>query len=379
MIKRIERNADIITGKKDLEHLYSFPAFPVFMGCTTAPKADDIVSDMSFWISRSSGMIQLNPLLPLDVLYPEAHGAGCVGTSWAKHHKALADFLGNLNPISVLEIGGAHGILATNYQLIKKIPWTILEPNPTPIHECEALIIKGFFDENFKCTDEVDTVVHSHVFEHIYNPDLFVKHLSDFLTTGKKLIFSVPNMRVMLERKYTNCLNFEHTIYLSEEYIDYLLVKHGFVICDKKYFLDDHSIFYSAIRTHKIIPAQLSVNLYDINKKKYLDYVEYHVKLVKNINQQLNTETKSRVFLFGAHVQAQYLIGFGLDLSKVDAILDNDVQKSGKRLYGTDKKVASPSILHGLEAPVVIIRAGTFTDEIVAQIKIINSTTQFIV
>jgi hypothetical protein len=379
MINRIERNADIITGSEDLEHLYSFQNFPVFMGCTTAPKANDTVFDMSFWISRSSGMIQLNPLLPLDVLYPEAHGAGCVGASWAKHHQALADFLGNLNPTSVLEIGGAHGILATNYQLIKKIPWTILEPNPTPIDECEARIIKGFFDENFKCTDDVDAIVHSHVFEHIYNPDMFVKHLADFLPTGKRLVFSVPNMRIMLQRKYTNCLNFEHTAYLSEQYIDYLLVKHGFVICEKKYFLDDHSVFYSAIRSDKAIPVKLSSELYNVNKNLYLDYIEFHERLVNNINQQLQAKTKSKIFLFGAHVQAQYLIGFGLDLSKVDVILDNDPQKIGKRLYGTDKIVASPSILQGMEAPVVIIRAGTFTDEIVAQIKGINLTTQFII
>lgn len=51
------------------------------MGTSVASRAQDLVSDMSFWISRSSGMIQLNPLLPLDVLYPEAHGAGLVGGS----------------------------------------------------------------------------------------------------------------------------------------------------------------------------------------------------------------------------------------------------------------------------------------------------------
>ena len=55
-------------------------------------------------------------------------------------------------------------------------------------------------------------------------------------------------MRVMLERQYTNCLNFEHTIYLAENYIDTLLTYHGFEIVEKKNFLDDHSIFYAAIK-----------------------------------------------------------------------------------------------------------------------------------
>jgi SAM-dependent methyltransferase len=375
---KIERNADVITGSEDLEQLYTFRNFPVFMGCTTAPQATDAVADMSFGISRSSGMIQLNPLLPLDVLYPEAHGAGCVGASWAAHHQAFADFIGKYNPSSVLEIGGAHGILATNYQAKERLPWTILEPNPTPIKECEANIIKGFFDENFRFAGDVDAIVHSHVFEHMYAPELFVKHLSDFLKPGKKLIFSVPNMRVMLERKYTNCLNFEHTIYLSEDYIEYLLAKYGFRVLERQYFLDDHSVFYSAIRDIETESTELPVNLYRINKKLYFEYLQFHEKLVAEINKQLIKIENSRTFLFGAHVQAQYLIGFGLNLDKIEAILDNDINKQGKRLFGTNKLVAEPSILGGLESPTVILRAGTFTNEVVAQIKSINSTTLFI-
>jgi hypothetical protein len=375
---KIERNADIITGSEDLEHLYTFRNFPVFMGCTDTLQTSDMVAEMSFWISRSSGMIQLNPLLPLDILYPEAHGAGLVGASWATHHQIFADFIGKYNPSSVLEIGGAHGVLATKYLAKKKLPWTILEPNPTPIEGCEAQIIKGFFDDNFRFTGDVDAIVHSHVFEHIYDPDIFVNHLAGFLKLGQKLIFSVPNMRVMLERKYTNCLNFEHTVYLSEDYIEHLLAKHGFRLLSREYFLDDHSIFYSFARATETVPTALPADLYSINKKLYLTYIQFHEKLVSDINQQLATTENGRIFLFGAHVQAQYLIGFGLNLPRIEAILDNDSNKQGKRLFGTDKIVASPSILGNLVSPTVIVRAGTFTSEVVAQIKSINPTTRLI-
>ena len=349
---RIERNADVITGMEDLELLYTFRNFPVFMGCSTTPASNDLMADMNFWISPSSGMIQLNPLLPLDVLYPEAHGAGCIGNLWAMHHQALAKFIEKFDPSSVLEIGGAHGILATNYQNIKSISWTILEPNPTPIDKCKAQIIKGFFDKDFKFLGDVDVIVHSHVLEHIYNPDLFVGYCSKFLKIGKKLIFSVPNMRVMLERKYTNCLNFEHTYYLSEDYIEILAAKYGFMVLEKKYFLDDHSIFYAMERCEAVNLIKPLTNLYEINKKLYLDYIELHVKLVVDINRQLAAAGGRDIFLFGAHVQAQYLIGFGLDIQKVNAILDNDSTKHGKRLFGTTKQVACPSVLRDKKNPI---------------------------
>lgn len=374
---KIERNADVITGFRDLEPLYTFRNFPVFMGCSNAPQNEDLLADMSFWISRSSGMIQLNPLLPLDVLYPESHGSGCVGNSWEKHHQALADFIGKADPMAVLEIGGAHGILATKYQNRKSIPWTILEPNPTPIEGCKAQFIKVFFDERFILKDSIDTIIHSHVFEHSYNPASFVERLANFLRDGNKLIFSVPNMQVMLERKYTNCINFEHTVLLSEVYIDFLLARYGFRVIEKQYFLDDHSIFYSAVRDGATKSIQLPEGLYQSNRSLYLDYVRFHEDLVADINRQLDQEAES-VFLFGAHVQAQYLIGFGLDLTKINAILDNDRNKQGKRCYGTNKSVLSPSVLGGVRDPIVILRAGTFADEIVAQIKEINPRTRFV-
>ena len=374
---KIDRNADVISGSEDLELLYSFRKFPVFMGCTSAPQNEDIVFDMSFWISPSSGMIQLNPLLPLDVLYPEAHGAGMVGNLWAKHHQALADFIYKFNPASVLEVGGGHGILATNYQKIKSIPWVILEPNPTPISECKAEIIRGFFDENFQYRGQVDAIVHSHLFEHIYNPNIFVKNISKFLKVGGKLIFSIPNMRVMLERKFTNCLNFEHTIYLSDVYVENLLAKHGFRILEKKLYLDDHSIFYASVRDDNAEVPELAPTLYESNKSLYLNYVKFHEELVAKINLKLSGKDDS-IFLFGAHVQAQYLLSFGLDASKIEAILDNDSKKHGKRLYGTNKLVSGPEVLRNISNPIVIIRAGTFTNEIVSQIKNINPTTRFI-
>ena len=97
-----------------------------------------------------------------------------------------------------------------------------------------------------------DVVVHSHVFEHIYEPDRFMSHLAGFMPEGKSLVFSLPNMQAMMERKYTNCINFEHTVLLTEPYVEHLLAKHGFRLQKKSYFMDDHSIFYAAVRDRSV-------------------------------------------------------------------------------------------------------------------------------
>ena len=365
-MKLIPRDTDVILGGSDLEPLYKFVRFPVFMGCTVSPQGTDLLSDMAWSISRTSGAIQLNPVLPLEAIYPEAHGSGCVGRLWEVHHKSFALFVSRFGPNGVLEIGGAHGILSREFaELNPSVSWTIVEPNPMPVDGVTAKFIKGFFDEKFSLEFPIDTVVHSHVFEHVYDPVVFVKHISAFLEPGKHLVFSLPNMEEMLRRKYNNCINFEHTIFLTEPYVEYLLQSYGFRLIEKEYFLDDHSLFYAYVRDPQVRPTELPASLYERNKRLYLDYVGYHEALIKDLNEKIsNLSPDQDLYLFGAHVFAQYLIGFGLNTSRIKYILDNDPSKQGKRLYGTSLEVASPRILREVENPVVILKAGVYNNEI---------------
>lgn len=313
-----------ITGSNDMEHLHTFKNFPVFMGCTNQDKKDDILHDMSWSISKSSGIIQLDELLPLDILYPEAHGAGIIGDLWLKHHLQFAEFISNYSPKSVIEIGGGSGILSKEYQKNNDIEWTIVEPNPTPIDGVKAKFVKCFFDEKFKFNHEYDAILHSHVFEHIYHPNIFVKHIANFL--------------------------------------------------------DDHSIFYSFIKSEKSASqiTRLDKNLYKKNKDLYLEYLCYHKKLVTKINKQIESSNKD-IFLFGAHVFTQYLISFGLDVNKIKLILDNNPDKQGKRLYGTDLFVASPKVLKDNNNSSVILRSGVFNKEIKDDIlNNINKNIEFL-
>ena len=377
----ILRDQDVILSLNDLELLHQFRKFPVFMGTVDHDASQDLFSDMNWFISKNSGAIQLNPLLPLDVLYQEAHGSGCIGGLWMRHHKCFADFIRQYNPSSVLEIGGAHGILSKYYhEHVPDTRWTIIEPNPTPGLDIKARFIKGFFDDNFKLDEPVDAVIHSHVFEHVYDPKLFTEHISGFLPDGRLLIFSLPNMAEMLKRRYTNCINFEHTVLLTEPYIEFLLSQYGFRILEQKYFLEDHSIFYACIRDKTVTPSQLPDGLYELNKATYLNYVSYHDELIKQINSKIhNIGADQKLYLFGAHVFAQYLIAFGLDVNRIECILDNDPNKQGKRLYGTSLYVAPPKVIQHDVNPVVILKAGVYNQEIQNQIiSEVNPNTIFL-
>lgn len=371
------RTSSVIDGSEDLETLQHLKDFPVFMGCVDHSRDQDLFADQIWDICRKTGVIQLQRLIPLDVLYQAQH-AGAVGAIWMQHHAEFAGFLHRFSPHQVLEIGGAHGILSIEYSNLAKISWTILEPNPAPVTGCEAKFIRGFFGTDFEYEETFDTLVHSHVFEHIYEPARFVEKLSSFMPPGKKLVFSVPNMKEMLARKYTNGINFEHSVFLAEEYIEFLLARNGFRLLEKQYFLPDHSIFYAAVRDSNVPPYELPGDLYQRNKNSFNEYVQYHIDLVQDLNHQINSTT-SPIYLFGAHVFSQYLIACGLDIERVVCLLDNDGNKQGHRLYGTPLSVESPRILQTVDSPLVILKAGVYNDEIKEDIlKNYNSNTQFI-
>lgn len=372
----IQRKQDIITGNEDLEYLYTFRDFPVFMGCVTGDSTMDLRRDLNFYISRSSGMIQIDPLLPLEVVYQSEHSSGTTGPSWMQHHESLAKFIHKYRPKKVFEIGGLHGILSRcYYDLDKDIDWTILEPNPIPIEDLKAKIIKGFFQSSEDIPLDVDMLVHSHVIEHIYNPSKFFKDLSS-LPTGIRMCFSMPNLKRHMSKNIINVMNFEHTYLCSEEFIDWFLETGGFEILEKIEYQEDHSVFYSTVKIND--PKQIFYpNFYEENKRLFLNYVEYHKKLVDHAN----TESKkySRVFLFGAHAFCHALQTFGLDNSKIICLLDNSDSKHGKRLYGTDFNIQSPKILKNEDAPAVILPTSVYSKEIKEDIlNNINPRTVFI-
>lgn len=359
----IERNADIVTGNEDLELIYSFKDFPVFMGCVDQPQSKDLVNDMNIYISKSSGMLQLNPVLPLEIVYQTEHNPGTTGKAWEDHHRSFAEFISQFGSNSVFEIGGAHGQLSEFYADINPgASWTIIEPNPVPVENLRATMITGFFTDINQIPAGVDTVVHSHVYEHVYEPKDFTNKLSH-LAVGTKVCFSVPALKAHLRNQFTNTLNFEHTYLCTEEFIEWFIACHGFDLLDRQYYGDDHSIFYACVRSDRDVQFWSNPEMYDENINMWNTYIEYHEKMIRDINSKIES-APGKVYLFGAHVFSQFLLSFGLNRSKIECIIDNSKLKQSKRLYGTDLTVKSPTVLADDANPTVILRTGVFNAEI---------------
>ena len=80
--------------------------------------------------------------------------------------------------------------------------------------------IMAIIEENIS---SVELFIHSHLLEHVYDPLDFLNLIHKYLKKDGLHIFSVPNMKKMIESGYPNAMNFEHPFFLEEDLIDKLL------------------------------------------------------------------------------------------------------------------------------------------------------------
>jgi hypothetical protein len=319
------------------------------------------MSKKTWLICDSCGAIQIGEIFPTSHLYSRSHGSGLTGETWRQHHKLLAKIIASSGCRRVLEIGGGHGILSRLATEIKPATqWTIVDPTADQRSIAHATVISDFFDEQ-KITLQCDAVVHSHFLEHAHDPVRVLSGIWQILPAGGRHVFSIPDMRAMLERVQTNCITFEHTYMLDSETFDSALLRAGFEIISKTKFSDGHSVMYDTrkIEADKLVLAG-SVSDSQILASRYF---EHHKKDALAINSAVNL-WDGDVYLFGAHVFSQSILSFGVNERAITGVLDNNLSKSGLRLYGTGLIVSGAQSISKARNPLVVLRAGSYNREI---------------
>lgn len=364
------RSKSLLTNKPHLEHLVTFNQFPVFIGCTDKPAKDDLFSDMIWDICQDTGMIQLRQLIPLDILYSGYHSEA-IGGIWDEHHHALSKLVAEYAGDNILEIGGSNAKLAKySFLLNSALQWSIIEPNPMSENSGHPNITikKAYFDASTSLVN-INTLVHSHVLEHLYDPLSLLKIASENLALGSMHIFSIPNLYQYLKNKFINTLNFEHTCFLTDTMVDELLACYGFEIIEKKFF-HDHSIMYVTKKIGPITEITTS-NHYSEHQAMYQEFVSTYDNEIEQLNKKID-DHDGDIYLFGAHVFSQFLLNRGINENKIRAILDNSPNKTEKRLYGSTLTVELPSAITKTDNPAVILKAGNYQEEIKQQLLSLN-------
>lgn len=348
----------VLSGS-ELTEIFKFKNFPIRMGKS---QRDDIKTDMIFSVS-DCGLVQLQHLICPELLYTDFHNPGAMGSIWEEHHKKFSSFISPNKTAKILEIGGSSGSLANFF---RDYNWSIIDPDENI--KCEANHIKGFF-ETYDFSNQYDTIIHSHTLEHVYDPKLFLTKIRNLLSDDGLMYISIPNMHHWLQNYYPNTLHFEHTYYLDFSVLKNLLSLTGFIV--KNYEISDHSIFVSCFKS----TIDNTINDFSYSKILFFNYINHLKHELYKINEIIKD---TPVFLFGANIFSQILINLGLPEDQIINIIDNDATKQNNCLYGTNIKVVSPDILSQYSNPLVIVKAGVYSNEISAQLSAINPNLKLI-
>ena len=345
------------------------------MGTTDKGQAEDLKVDMIFSQCKECGIVQLEELVPLDVLYRDAHN-NSIGKVWQRHHLEFANFIKKYASGDVVEVGGAHLTLANHLIESEDISTvTVFDANLSAYNNTprDGVFLKEqFFDSN-SVTSKPSAIIHSHVIEHLYDPLVEIKKMSDLLDDGGYMFVSAPVIDKMMNDGFTNAMNLEHTYGLSKCLLRRIMKYANLKIIEEKEF-NKHCVFIVAIKSDNTVEQ----NKYKQDPSYFYNFISNKKLEVESIKKEL-ASPKSDTFIFGAHIFTQFLLNFGLEENSFSCVLDNDRKKQESRLYGTGLFVKSPEVLRNIDNPTVVLKAGQYTEEIMTDIvNNINSNTRFI-
>jgi SAM-dependent methyltransferase len=347
---------------RKIEH---FPAVPL---CTDQPTDQDKLGPLDIVVCRGCGMVQLQSLMPLEVIYEFPHSEG-LGKVWGEHYVEFEQFIRAHRSLSsshqTLEVGAGKGQIAQIFA--KECKLSIIEPNYSgPSEEIE--VINDFYlpERLEKLNDSFDLVYSSHTLEHFYDFREYFAASKQVLKKGGRLITAIPNLESALQAGFANAFHFEHTALLTLPILLRLHAEFGFEITGISYYRD-HSIYIAAEHTGKA----LSLDTHTGEYMKYLFDRFYHQILATR--QTIENRLKPGVphYLFGASQLSQFLFACGLDAKNFVGLLDNASSKHGKRLYGTPLFTELPDQLlkKGMTEAQVFINGGPYTEEIFKQLQ----------
>ncbi len=342
---------------------------PAFMGVIDSNK-EVIKSDMIFGECESCGLLQNINLIDPGLVYLNNHNTEVVGEIWINHYIEFSNFIKE-NSIGevILEIGDPSAKLANKLKSFYG-KWIIIEPNTNLQNYDNVEIIRKFFDGVNPSESEIHTIIHSHVFEHIYEPIKFLKDCNKILSENGVIIFSIPNIKWLLENNSlpTSILHFEHTYYVNNDNIELFLNKSGFK-SEKIQEYKNHSLFIKAKKNNDVCREIEYNKFYD--KEKFMDLVDFFEKRIEEINSKLSDR---KYYLYSAHINSQYLLNNGISLN-IEGLLERSNSKIGKELYGYNYKIYSPDKILNEKNPIVVAsHMGAYYEEIKRDLINVNPT-----
>ena len=363
----------VICNKDNFLEIYKKEKYPIVFTPPSKDKnlEDDECEDLHFVGCQYCGCVQTKKLIDQEKLYKDAYNITYNFPTIQRHHNCFADFVikNNINN-KIIEIGGSNCALAKIILGKQMISYTIMDlcdraPNFPNVNFINANCETADFPEN-------NTIILSHVFEHLYNPLKFVKNLKK--NNINQILIANPDFDKLLESNDNSFINFEHTYFCNTSQLDYLMKQCGYSRHDIFDF-ENWAVFYNYKKDDLVKHDD------EVTKNVYLlDTLKHYFTCRENKINNIKIDNDYETFICTAGNYGQLVYTF-LDKTIKDNIigfLDGDSFKIGKRVYGTKHFTFDKSKLCDYKNINVILCVERYRDEITKEILLHNKKTNII-
>jgi hypothetical protein len=217
--------------------------------------------------------------------------------------------------------------------------------------------------------DGFHTILASHVFEHLYSPRTCIENLQK--ANVSEIFLSIPNFEQLLYEQSPIVINSQHTFYCGVSYIVYMF-----------------SLFKYTCAKHVSYKGNLPSNMFHFVLDKDTHTTElpstnvqlYKDVYVRNIDRIQMLQIPKNCYIAPSGIYGQFLYFFLHTTQKehIVGFVDNNPERHRKVLYGTDKRVYSPSKID-IRNVAVLVCDCAYTQEIIKGLRNICETVRLYV
>jgi hypothetical protein len=359
----LERRSCIVCNHSEFKTVNSFRKFPIM--AISNNYMIEYFFDFVLIACDNCTCLQLKNQVDPSILYSDVYMSSYFSPSWKDHHSTFANFiLNNTTNFSFLEIGANRGDLYKLLSNEKNIHYTTLDmfqhpelpPEVTFIHgDCNSFNFSGF-----------TTVIASHVFEHLYSPRTFIENLRK--VNVSEVFISIPNFDTLLQEQSPILIHSQHIYYCGFDYIVYM-----FSLFNYRY--DKYFVFDGNFKSHMfkfVLDTTISpLPTPSTNIQLFNDIYIEKIQRIKNFPIPPNC------YIAPSGIYGQFLYYFLNNNKNIVGFLDNNSERHGKKLYGTDKLVFDPQKIDYMSV-IILLCDCPYKQEIMKQLRSFNKECRFI-
>ena len=279
----------------------------------------------------------------------------------------------------ILDIGSNDGSFLATFA---KTEWVGLGVDPAYNLIPESIkrgviTVPVFFDERVTkfLADDFDVVIAMNVFAHTSNPSAMLKSISSIIKPEGHIYIQTSQADMFFTGQFDTVYH-EHISFFNVNSMRQLLRANGLRLVDVT-IEDIHGGSYlwkiqkGTGITNLVFERELkekSLGLYE--KRTYLRFKEKSLEIVERVKStiELFRNDGYTIASYGAAAKGNTFLNFG-EIA-LDYIFDDTPQKIGRYAPAGECIVSSPSILAGINSPmIIIIPAWNFSAEIVEKIR----------